>query len=207
MVEGGLFAWNRQKIDTHRGPAGSYAELNRPLPDPPKDMHWVQDIDTKEWQLAKITSSSDSNNNNKLPPDAIIIDAVAETHELGGSIIEHTIDSSDTFEGICLRYKVTPTELRRANGGFSGTNLHLVPNPLRIPVNQKYLDSTDNNNLHYQEANNTYRASVDSPAKKIRHLLKAYPTMSSSEAKCYLELNDWDVEAALENAKEDGFYE
>ena len=28
MSEGGLFAWKRQEIDVHRGPAVNYAHLN-----------------------------------------------------------------------------------------------------------------------------------------------------------------------------------
>mmetsp|Transcript_23006 Transcript_23006/g.66019 ORF Transcript_23006/g.66019 Transcript_23006/m.66019 type:complete len:181 (+) Transcript_23006:58-600(+) len=180
MVEGGLFAWKLQKVN-QRGPAGDYRKMQ--LPDPPKDHHWIQDLDTHEWHLAKITTREEEE------------DVEVKEMEIPASgFVLHEISPEDTFQGICLRYRITPTDLRRANGGFSGTNLHLVPNPLRIPVNQKYLKS---------------RQKLDkgptTPAEKIQALQRSCRNLHKTEAKCYLELNDWDVEKALENAKEDGF--
>lgn len=181
MSEGGLFAWKLQTIDNHRGPAGSYANMR--LPTPPKDQHWVQDLDTKEWHLVNIVPTNDVS-----IPEATVVEEDAQP-----GILQHTILPTDTFQGICLKYKITPTELRRANGGFSGTNLHLVPNPLRIPMNQKYLDTCKED------------TKVETPAQSIRLLLLRLPKLAPSEAKCYLELNDWNIEKALQNAKEDGF--
>ena len=48
------------------------------------------------------------------------------------TFMEHQVQPTDTFQGICLRYKITPTELRQANW-FGGSNLSLAPNPLCIP--------------------------------------------------------------------------
>jgi hypothetical protein len=39
----------------------------------------------------------------------------------------------------------------------------------------------------------------------VRILLKQCPRLSKSEARAYLELNDWEMDDALENAREDGF--
>ena len=193
MAEGGFFAWKHQTVDNRRGPAGSYRNLHRPLPEPPKDMHWIQDLDTREWQLTKIIVPSTG-----LLGDEELVDvkeAVAMVDESDiPRIVLHKLLPTDTFQGLCLKYKITPTELRRANGGFSGTNLHLAPDPLQIPINSKYLK---------KEQQLSSSPGDTSPAQKIRHVQIAVPSLSKSEAKCYLELNDWSVEKAVENAKED----
>ena len=41
-------------------------------------------------------------------------------------ILYHEVLPTDTFQGICLKYKITPTELRRANK-MMGSNLSLAP--------------------------------------------------------------------------------
>mmetsp|Transcript_68709 Transcript_68709/g.192666 ORF Transcript_68709/g.192666 Transcript_68709/m.192666 type:complete len:191 (+) Transcript_68709:95-667(+) len=189
MSEGGLFAWKRQHVDHGRGPAGSYHNLRRPLPEPPKDMHWIQDLDTHEWHLTKIVPALGDEKEAFGIQDASTIPGM----------IEHKVLPTDTFQGICLKYKITPTELRRANGGFSGTNLYLVPNPLQIPINSQYLQQK-------QMASTTTSGRI-TPAQKIRQLQLGFApsSLSTSEAKCYLELNDWDVDKAMENARDDGF--
>lgn len=117
MTEGGHFAWKRQGIDQHRGPPGNYDALQSPLPDPPEGMRWSRDKDTREWSLER-----------KMEED-IFAEEITQHKEF----LKHEIKTSDTFTGICLRYKISPAELRKANGGFSGTNLFLAPNPLKIP--------------------------------------------------------------------------
>jgi hypothetical protein len=208
MSEGGLFAWKHQRVDHRRGPAGSYRNLQRPLPDPPKDMHWIQDLDTKEWQLTQIVVSYDDGTGIDIDID---IDGsntgikeavgVADTDHLP-RVVQHTVQhDTDTFQGICLKYKITPTELRRANGGFSGTNLHLAPNPLQIPINAQYLEKEE----MMSSKKHLSTATTSTPAQSIRRLQLELPSLSNSEAKCYLELNDWNLVAAMENARDDGF--
>ena len=154
MSEGGLFAWKLQTIDNRRGPAGSYTNMR--LPTPPKDQHWVQDLDTKEWHLVNIVPTTDDT----IPEAKVEEDTQPD-------LLHHTVLPTDTFQGICLKYKITPTELRRANGGFSGTNLHLVPNPLRIPINSKY-----------REAMSKEETRVETPAQSIRRLLFHLPKLA-----------------------------
>jgi hypothetical protein len=61
---------------------------------------------------------------------------------LGQDYVVHTVLPSDTFSGICLRYKVKPVTLRRVNQ-FSGTNLALAPSKLLIPLeNGMSIEST-----------------------------------------------------------------
>eukprot|EP00980_Cylindrotheca_fusiformis_P010141 scaffold2253_cov119-Cylindrotheca_fusiformis.AAC.16 len=182
MTEGGLFAWKRQGIDVHRGPAGEYVSVHRPLPSPPKGMYWAQDESTKEWSLKKQEE------------DYIVAEVINGDHVDAPAFLEHEVTKSDTFAGICLRYKLTPTELRRANGGFSGTNLHLAPNPLRIP----------NTNGHTAPLS-AHPVGTLSNQQKIAKVIDDCKGIASTEAKCYLELNDWNVEEAIANAHEDGF--
>lgn len=110
----------------------------------------------------------------------------------------HKVAASDTFQGICLRYKVKPNELRRANK-FSGTNLLLAPSVLTIPVDPASIA----NRPCVQDLE-------DSPETKIRAVLRAISNgwygdtnISPCEAKCYLELNDWNVQRAIRNAQDD----
>ncbi|KAL3934785.1 MAG: hypothetical protein SGBAC_009568 [Bacillariaceae sp.] len=182
MSEGGLFAWKRQEIDVHRGPAGEYVNVHKPLPNPPKGMYWALNEDTNEWGLEK---KSD---------ELIVVEVVDEDSEKRVAFIEHELQKTDTFAGICLRYKITPTELRQANGGFSGTNLYLAPEPLKIPNTKGRLQPVT-----------AVPVGEESPARKMSRLMAAVRGMARSEAKCYLELNDWILENAIDNAREDGF--
>jgi hypothetical protein len=186
MAEGGFLAWNRQTIDSHRGPAASYSNLSLPQK-PPKGKEWFHDEDTKEWRLVDEQEVV-------VVVDAVIVNDDYDLLNPNTGVLEHKIQPTDTFQGLCLRYKVTPTELRQANGGFSGTNLHLCPNPLTIPRKMgavhaiPVVDSTE-----------------VTPQHQMRLLKKACPQLSQTETKCYLELNDWNLKEALANAKEDGF--
>ena len=89
-----------------------------------------------------------------------------------------------------MRYKITPTELRRANC-FSGSNLSLAPNPLRIPINS---------NVGIAEA-----VPVNRPTREaqIQTVMRACPDLALSEAKCFLELHDWDAAKAISDARDE----
>ena len=182
MSEGGLFAWKTQEIDVHRGPAGEYVNVHKPLPHPPKGMYWVLNEETKEWSLQKKSE------------EVVVAEVVDDNSNERPAFIEHELQKTDTFAGICLRYRITPTELRQANGGFSGTNLFLAPNPLRIPNTKGQLQTAQ-----------AVPVGKATPAQKMNRLMSQFRGMACSEAKCYLELNDWNVEEAIANAREDGF--
>jgi len=234
MSEGGLFAWKIQKI-RQKGPAATYSNMSLPK-NPPKGQHWVQDLDTREWFLTEITTiplvqkeqqqdqpqqqDSSSFNPKSLVEDEvvavilggendIVVQEATTEYEMDPGLptfLEHSIQPTDTFQGICLKYQITPSELRRANGGFSGgTNLNLMPNPLRIPVTPKYLHTRRTSDQHPSEPTSSSSSSFASVADKLKRLQAKCPSLHKTEAKCYLELNDWDIEKALENAKEDGF--
>lgn len=132
MSEGGFYPWKRQDIDVHRGPAATYDGLRNPLPEPPENMQWVQDKDTREWSLER-----------QLEKDAFFKEITPKPRLEDPNYFEHEIQPSDTFTGICLRYKVSAAQLRKANGGFSGTNLFLAPNPLKIPMQEMKKNPAD----------------------------------------------------------------
>ena len=168
---------------------------------------------------------------------------------VGGSrrvvvVVEHWIQPSDTFQGICLLYGVTSTQLRRANYGFSGTNLSLAPNPLRIPNPLKVpttltsttksitgvTDTDTDNNTNNDTSNNNINNINEDPTPPtptppppslkddpylssltVSYFLrrsteenpKQHPPLAETEARCYLELNEWNVSAALTQYRKD----
>eukprot|EP00547_Thalassionema_nitzschioides_P001651 CAMPEP_0194212204 /NCGR_PEP_ID=MMETSP0156-20130528/11917_1 /TAXON_ID=33649 /ORGANISM="Thalassionema nitzschioides, Strain L26-B" /LENGTH=144 /DNA_ID=CAMNT_0038939973 /DNA_START=256 /DNA_END=687 /DNA_ORIENTATION=+ len=137
-------------------------------------MEWAQDKTSREWRLEpKLQVDSDT----------------VKDHDGQGLFIEHIIQNTDTFQGICLKYKVSPTELRRANY-FSGTNLFLAPNPLKVPRHGAV------GSVSAVPTKDTLTS-----IQKIHKLMYAVPSLVQSEAKCYLELNDWGLEEALLDAK------
>jgi LysM repeat protein len=209
MSEGGFLNWKRQAIDTHRGPAANYNNLRRPLPKPPKNTHWVL-RNNKDWHLEALPerdlilqATTDATTVN------VVVDEKTGDLISGGTIattfLEHTVQSSDTFQGICLRYKITPTELRRANYGFSGSNLSLAPTPLRIPTSDDSHLLLLVEGVAVVEENGSNSNNSDTTTSKVNSVLRVCPGMAKSEAKCYLELNDWDLEQAVSNARQDGF--
>jgi len=151
MSEGGRFPWKVQKIN--RAPTTDYRNMT--LSSPPAGWEWVQNSATREWTLREREFSAV-----ELPtirsvvvegePIGAHIPSAEGVIESDGGDYEgipiahvepintdecfqrHPVIESDTFQGICLRYKVTPTQLRQANG-FSGTNLRLAPMVLKIP--------------------------------------------------------------------------
>jgi len=199
MAEGAQLPWKIQKLNL--APTLSYDSIHKPL-QAPKGKCWNYDPLHKEWSLVATQKPQSS---------CIFVDAVVVTEDEDGApvtkeinhdelspFVDHYIMPSDTFQGICLRYKIKPLELRRANGGFTGENLNLVPNPLKIPRKDCMIPTAD-------------AVGVDGSAQPLTRsqvvavFLDECRGASRSEARAYLMLNDWDLAAALENAQEDGF--
>jgi LysM repeat protein len=210
MAEGARFPWKLQK--SQHVPTVSYKNLRKPL-HPPSGKRWAFDSSTKEWSLEDVPKSVIVGNTDVFV-DAVLIDengfVISEETGQNCSVasscvsapyFEHIVQRTDTFEGLCLRYKITPTELRQANG-FTGNNLFLAPNPLKIP-NTKFATHTNAEARSLNTAEDFPRALTSDQVVDL--LLKECPDMSSSEAKAYLELNDWELSEALQNAKNDGF--
>ncbi|KAL7517642.1 hypothetical protein ACHAWX_002551 [Stephanocyclus meneghinianus] len=252
MSEGGLLAWKIQKV---RRPANgiqstcNFTDLNRPLPDPPKDQMWIQH--GREWKLVPVAcavpedigtgaltaaaaesvpgvssgvteavavsmavpvvpSSSPSTAVDKVSADAA--GQIFENAAIEQGVMYHEVQPSDTFQGICLRYKITPTELRRANK-MMGTNLRLAPERLVIPLNDKNSSLRNDDGKRGStkeeqiaklvwEVSNRLRRQSDNDITKQQQIRLSSP-LEYPEARAYLDLNDWDLEKAVENAMED----
>lgn len=194
------------------GTCSTYATLSNPLPDPPKGQMWIQNDDTKEWQLVPVANATVCATEFYATVDGTVTDDITgeeeelcataavvamayptKTSSSSSGIRYHELQSTDTFQGICLRYKVTPTELRRANGIHSGTSLKLAPAKLVIPAN--------NSNKVVKKKGGTKEEKI--AALYARVSMGVRVDLSSSEARAYLELADWDLDAAVADVKED----
>mmetsp|Transcript_34978 Transcript_34978/g.52842 ORF Transcript_34978/g.52842 Transcript_34978/m.52842 type:complete len:249 (+) Transcript_34978:94-840(+) len=145
MAEGGVYPWKIQKVEAF-GPTADYSNLSKPLPSPPDGMVWDQDVTTKEWKLIsspeqKAVVPKNEENKETLNDDIDVLKQMAREEEkqkerqksAGPTHIQHIILPTDTLAGICLKYKISAVKVRQINR-FSGSNLHLAPNPLIIPI-------------------------------------------------------------------------
>lgn len=117
----------------------------------------------------------------------------------------HQVKSTDTLQGLILKYNITTLELRRANKFMGNVSLScLVGEKLVIPPprnGQPRIGLTARGAMTNEEK----IASLLNQCCKARSSqeLKQQEPLGSSEARAYLELNDWDLSRALENVKED----
>ncbi|KAG7369087.1 hypothetical protein IV203_031830 [Nitzschia inconspicua] len=153
MSEGARFPWKLQNVQYT--PTLSYKNLRKPLR-APSGKRWIFYGSKREWSLEGIPKAMVAANP-EIIVDAVLVDEngnlISEDGEDSSSVaatagtmanvpfFEHILQETDTFEGLCIRYQVTPTELRRAND-FTGNNLRLAPSPLRIP-NRNLIRHTD----------------------------------------------------------------
>lgn len=183
-MEGAQLPWKVQKIDISRGPPADYSSLSLPLPKPPNGMKWVQEKETKVWRL--ISAEEDQKSKELGLSESSVAKCASEEAEKH-NFLEHLVLPTDTLAGICIRYKVTATQLRQANC-FSGSNLSLAPPKLIVPING---------------FTSALKQDASSPEYKLHALIVAVPQLSRTEAKAYLQMAEWDVEDAIKGAKED----
>uniref|UniRef100_A0A7S4QUU5 LysM domain-containing protein n=1 Tax=Ditylum brightwellii TaxID=49249 RepID=A0A7S4QUU5_9STRA len=204
MAEGGVYPWKIQKVEAF-GPTADYSNLSKPLPSPPDGMVWDQDVTTKEWKLIsspeqKAVVPKNEENKETLNDDIDVLKQMAREEEkqkerqksAGPTHIQHIILPTDTLAGICLKYKISAVKVRQINR-FSGSNLHLAPNPLIIPIvdPQLLVDGVI-------KVQNTESREFKRGAFRARFL-----SLRDGEITSYLEMNNWDLEAAMQNAKDD----
>lgn len=146
-------------------------------------------------------------------------------HDADKRYLEHVVLPTDTLQGLCLAYKISATKLRMENN-FSGNSLQMAPKKLKIPVSSSALASFDENNKMNTSKddgvgktsnssedgrtnhnnNNTIMIRMQDKSTKEYKLYAFLAEITSSElveAKAYLDLNNWDLEEALSQAKED----
>ena len=93
------------------------------------------------------------------------------TGVLGVDYVEHVVLPSDTFQGLCLAYKISGTRLRQVNH-FSGTSLTYAPKKLIIPLTKKALRSGF---IRVQDK--------ESREYKLHAVMVEVPTLKEAEAK------------------------
>jgi len=113
---------------------------------------------------------------------------------LGVDYVEHIVLPTDTIQGMCIAYKVSASQLRRANH-FSGT-LHSAPKKLLIPLSKQALRTGF---IRVQD--------TDTKEYKLHYFQAEFPDVSAVEAKVYLELADWELKEAVKARKEDQEWE
>jgi hypothetical protein len=165
VMEGGYLPWKINK-----GTVGiNVADMtNCSLPPPPEGYFWSNE-NAGNWKLEKSQERDAAALSSKEPE---LVDAPS-------SYKVHEILPSDTIPGVCLQYRITPVNLRRANL-FSGNSIHHLKT-LIIPIGRK-----GSHDLPKQDS----RGSV------LQHF-QSITGESREEATIYLEDSSWDLNAAL----------
>jgi hypothetical protein len=148
-----------------------FDDYGKPLPSPPHGHYWERQ-ENKTWILKKL----------KLVEE---LDTTVFTEQ---SLLEHVVLPSDTIQGICLRYRISATELRRYNM-FSGNSIRFKKT-LRIPI----------------EPNTPVIVQKDTE-EVILQKFKNLTGENTTESKIYLENSNWNLETAFKNWKNDEDFE
>ena len=166
-----MFDWKRQKLNLVK--TADYSEIQKPLPNLPNDCKWHHDQETKEWNIVSIPKSH-------LDTIRHTENSVDEDDNTKSPIITHKVLSTDTIQGICLRYKISPHELRKANH-FTGDNLHLAPETLIIPTRTKVIintgESTDKGIRKELKISHFLQALNQSSKQRVLVTKKPWPTL------------------------------
>ena len=159
-MEGGYLPWKNKRKEV----VDQLDVVSKPLPPPPHGSYWLQK-DSGAWVLRE-TEKSDE-------PEQLNSVTIASP-----TVIEHTVMPSDTLQGICLRYRVNVTDVRRINM-FSGNSIQ-CKKILRIPLTKDISISAqeDTHEVLLQKFRNETGESV-------------------AESRVYLEDSAWELEVAL----------
>ena len=116
MSEGGCLAWKRQTIDTHRGPAATFDAVHRPLPPPPKGMHWIQDVATKEWKVVPKQGEEEEE------PEIAVVEGIVMTEPLLQATVVQVVQEEegisadgDFLKAVTPKDAVTTAVIPKAN--------------------------------------------------------------------------------------------
>jgi len=205
-----MLALKRQKIKPPRnGRIGSctYDDVTKPLPTPPDGQMWAKEelnwklipCSTAEPATAHVMATSihapgsEAYANREEVAEAVPVDLNSPQKKnaapSNNTALYHEVRPTDTFPGICLRYKVTPTELRRANHLLSN-NLSLI-DKLVIPLITQKKEAVDQ------------VPSKEKLAVTLVTRVSGVAQLTYTEARAYLELSDWDMDGAVSHVRED----
>lgn len=165
-MEGGYLPWKNKSVEV----VDELEAVGKPLPPPPAGSQWSQEA-SGEWVLKQIESKDATQ---------------APDEENNPNVVVHEILPEDTLEGICLKYNVTATEVRRVNM-FSGNSIHFKKT-LIIPL-CKGLSFSGKDNHSTEDA--------------LLHRFQSDTGESSIEARIYLEDNNWNLDTAVQAWKGD----
>lgn len=201
MTDGGVYAWKRQTIT---GNVADYSCLSRPLPNPPKGQEWFRNSFTGEWSVVDVEETEKS--------DELVIGsatAAVPVRQEGllpedCDFLQHKVEPTDTLQGICLRYGITPVTLRQVNK-FSGSNLMLAPTILTIPLKRSAGGKLGGGGGGggVMSAERKKQSDINQFLLALRKFQSSETAISTKEALSYLEMNDGNVEMAIEDAKND----
>ena len=228
MSEGGMLAWKRQKL--HLRPTADYDEIKKPI-QLPQDKAWVKD-QKGDWSVVDLVdkgvavaipvASQDMPNVNPSPDEKAMIssdgvlnaDIITEEevdHQKDSKVekkipkaVKHIVQPTDTLQGLCLRYKISPVELRQFNR-FSGNNLMLAPSTLIIPA-EYYRDKNTPVPMPQVLTKDQLRSQL------IHKFLAQFADkreldgsliFGRQEAVAYLEMNDWNLADSVDDARAD----
>ena len=163
IMEGGYLPWKNKKTEDEVDMLDIYG---KPLPTPPVGSEWVKQ-DDKTWELKQRVVINPAN------------ESPCTTDTYG--LVEHTVMPSDTLQGICLRYRVSATEVRRVNY-FSGNSIQFKKT-LYIPV------STEHSPGPVAQPHDSKEVLV----QKFRNATGE----SIPESRIYLEEHHWDLKLAV----------
>lgn len=155
-----MLPWKAQKV-VNLSPDIDY--FSKSLPPPPSGHFWERQ-DNGEWVLFRLPVDETSG-----------LNSMEFTKP---SIFEHTVMPTDTLQGICLRYRVSPVTLRRMNM-FSGNNIQFKKT-LLISIEGGCM-------IEFQQ--NTEEVTL----QKFRNITQE----GVAESRLYLDEHGWNLELAL----------
>jgi hypothetical protein len=153
--------------------------------------------DTDEREDAKVDDPVDANLST-VPESSTESPSTEKAAVENVDYLAHTVLPTDTLPGLCLRYRTKATILRQLNK-FSGSNLHLAPSKLIIPLGPDGQNLLDSGKILVQDQT--------TPDYKLQSFLAEFPHLTQSERRAYLEMSDWDLNEAMKSAREDESWE
>ena len=141
----------------------SLADYGKSLPNPPVGFYWERQ-DDRTWDLKQFSKHSSAE------PEAVTFQNPAN--------LTHLVMPHDTLQGLCLRYRVNATELKRFNM-ISGNNIQVL-REVKIPIShgQPVVIQAEDADVTMQRFKNATGESKE-------------------EALIYLEDHGWQLDAAL----------
>ena len=166
-----------------------------PVGEPMRQHETVRDGRRVDFQSAHIVHEGEEGGYNNNDNDN-------DSSKEGPKFISHSVLPTDTLQGICLKYSTTPTQLRQCNM-FSGSNLASAPSTLIIQdkmgkglaAQPQILTPEQKKQKLVQIFLNTFKKKRDEDTGMM--------VFGKKEAMAYLEMSDWNVDDAIQDARED----